>query len=174
MAVTVTWIEWNGSDTPGNNVGTAASNLNLGNTDARDLTPASYPIAAGSLSYHKNIKLNVSGSYTKISNGKVYKSAGDYVTEEVITFSGSKVWVAPATADTADPDIPTSLPGDNNVILSGGTTDGTLPRNGESESSPGYYSGSRSDLVNFQLETTSNTPAGAVNTKTISFTYDRQ
>jgi hypothetical protein len=173
MAVTITWIEWNSSDTPGNNVGTAASNLNLGNTDARDLTPASYPIAAGSLSYHKNIKINVSGSYTQISNGKLYKSAGAYVTEEIMTFSGSKAWVTPATDDTADPDIPTSLPSAN-VILSGGTTDGILPRNGESESSPGYYSGSRTDLVNFQLETGSSTPAGAVNTKTISFTYDRQ
>lgn len=173
MAVTITWIEWNGSDTPGNNNGTAASNLNLGNNDSRDLAPATYPIAAGSDSFHKNIKINISGSYTQISNGKLYKSAGDYVTNEIMTFSGSVAWVTPATDDTADPNIPTTLPS-NNVILSGGTTAGVLPRNGESESSPDYYSGSRTDLMRFQLETESDTPAGAVNTKTISFTYDRQ
>ena len=174
MAVTITWIEWNGADSPGNDVGTAASNLNLGNTDARDLTPASYPIAAGSDSFHKNIKINISGSYTQISNGKLYKSAGDYVTSEIMTFSGSVAWVTPATDDTADPNIPTTLPGSWNVVLSGGANGGTLPRATESESSPDYYSGSRTDLMRFQLETESDTPAGAVNTKTISFTYDRQ
>lgn len=172
MSVAITWIEFNGSDTPGNNVGTAASNLNLGDNDSRDLTPATHPVAAGSKSYHKNIKVNISGSYTQISNGKLYKSAGDYVQSEVITFSGSKAWSTPATDDTGDPDIPTTLP-DANVILNGNTTDGTLPRDTESESSPGYYSGSRSDLMNFQLETESDTPAGATATKTISFTYDR-
>lgn len=172
MAVTVTIVEWNGSDTPGTTNGDAATNLNLGATDAVDLTPASYPVKAGEYSYFKQIKANFSGSMTQISNLKVYKSAGTYVTEEGMDFSGSIVASAPSQSDQSWASIPTTLPGTANVCLNGLTT-GVLLQS-DQESSPGYTSGSRSDLVGFQLETGSNTPAGAVNTKTLSFVYDRQ
>jgi len=174
MAVTITWYEFTGANTPGNSVGALATNINFGNTDAADLTPASYPIAAGSNSYFKQLVVNVSGSYTKISNMKLYKSAGDYKTGETIQFSGSVDASTPAVADQSDALIETSLPGSNNVAPKGGTTAGSLPYNGETESSGGYYSGSRTTLMRFQELTTGSTPAGAVNEKTISFTYDRQ
>ena len=173
MAVTVTWIEFNASTGgPGTHVGTTATNVNFGNTDAVNLAVASYPIAAASNSFAKYLKINISGSYTSISNAKLYKSAGNYVTGESLLFSGSVAYAAPATTTTGDPAIPTSLPGSNNICLPDLTTD-TLPDESEVESSPGYYSGSRTSILRFQLQTTSSTPAGAVNQKTFSLTYDR-
>ena len=174
MAATVTWYEFNGANTPGNSVGSQATNINFGNSDVVNLTPASSPIQAGSNSYFKQIVANFSGSYTQISNLKLYKSAGDYVSGESLQFSGSVVVSAPATADQSDAAIPTSLPGSANVAPAGLTTAGVLPLAGESESSPGYYSGSRTSLTRFQLLTTGATPAGAVNQKTFTLSYDRQ
>ena len=177
---------------------TAATNINFGNTSARDLTPSSYPIAAGSNSYAKYFRLQFSGSFTQISNAKIWKSAGEYVgdgvgTEEVIWFSGNVNFATPSTTSVmsglADTEwtnyntgkrIPTSQPTPNNVVLfsgaseAAGSASATLPAKGELESSPGYYSGSRSATMVFQSRTTASAPAGAVNQKTISLTYDRQ
>ena len=174
MSVTISWVEYNTSETPGNNVGGAATNINFGSTDATDLTPASYPIAAASNSYFKQLQVNISGSYTKIDNMKLHKSAGDYVTGETLQFSGNIVASTPDATDQSDAVVPTSLPGTANVCPKGGTHAGSLPYNGESESSGGYYSGSRTSLLRFQSLTTGSTPAGATNTKTFTFTYDRQ
>lgn len=174
MAVTVTWYEFTGANTPGSSVGAQATNINFGNTDAVDLAPASYPIAAGSNSFFKQIVVNFSGSYTQIDNMKLYKSAGSYVTGETIQFSGNIGASAPTTTDQSDSAIPTSLPGVNNVCPRVGTHAASLPGAYETESSPGYYSGSRTSLMRFQALTTASTPAGAVNQKTFSFTYDRQ
>ena len=206
MAVTVTWVEWVSAETPGTEPHdtftfkvatdtpatiTSATNLNFGNVSSRDLTPSSYPIAAGSNSYSKFIKLNFSGSFTAISNGKLWKSAGAYVTDEYIWHSGSVEMATPAAATatifSGEPDvewtdygvgrrIPTSQPSNNNVILRyGGTSESTLPDGTlpDAASSPDYYSGSRSALMAFQLTSSASTPAGAVNQKTISLTYDR-
>jgi len=203
MAVTVYWVEYVGSESPGttqhdnydfdSHSVTSATNLNFGNTSARDLTPASYPIAADAESYSKYFVLQFSGSFTQISNAKLWKSAGNYVTGEYIWFSGNVDFVAPSTSAilSGEPDaewtdygtgrrIPTSQPSNNNVVLSsyatggGGSTSTTLPESFETVSSPGYYSGSRSAVLVFQLTTTASTPAGPVNQKTISLTYDRQ
>jgi len=177
MSVVVSWKEYNGSQTPGSSFGSTATNLNLGNTDAANLTPASYPIAAGSNSYAKYLRLRFSGSYTQISNLKLYKSAGNYVTGETMQFSGSvsKTAAAPDADDAGWPAIATSLPGSANIGIRGLTTH-TIPYSGQPTSSPGYYSGSikDTDTIGFQLKTTASTPAGAVNQKTISLTYDRQ
>ena len=183
MAVTVTWREYNGTQTPGSGGGmagsTLATNINFGNTDAANLTPASYPIAAGSNSYAKYLRMRFSGSYTQISNIKIHKSAGTYVTGETIQFSGSVVKTA-AAPDTnlawaLTKAIPTSLPPSANVGIRGLTTH-TIPYSGQPVSSPGYYSGSTqdTDTVGFQLSTTASTPAGVVAQKTITLTYDRQ
>ncbi len=193
MAVTVYWVEWITTETPGTTAHddfttphtvTAATNINFGNTSARDLTPSSFPIAAGSDSFTKYFALQFSGSFTQISNAKVWKSAGNYVTDEFIQFSGNVAFAAPVTTDASDPNIGTSQPGVNNVGLSfsdltGGSgvgapaTGRTLPEAGDTNSSPGYYSGSRSCLLRYQLVTSASSPAGPVNQKTISLTYDR-
>lgn len=193
MAVTVSWIEYVSGESPGTDQGTAASNINFGNTSAVDLTPSSYPIAAGSNSYSKYFRLLFSGSFTQISNAKLWKSAGTYVTDEYVWFSGNVDYATPSTSEilSGEPDaewtdygtgrrIPTSQPSNNNVVLSrhatgsGGSTNTTLPEGDETNSTPGYYSGSRSAILVFQLTTSASTPAGPVNQKTISLTYDRQ
>ena len=172
MALTVTWIEWHGSDTPGSTVGEATTNINLGDADTVDLTPASSPVKAGEYSYFKQGKFNFSGSMTQVDNVRVFKSAGTYKTEEVLEFSGGIAVGTPSTSNQSWAAIPTSLPGSANVILPN-TTDGVLQQ-ADQESSPGYTSGSRTGLVGLQLETTGNTETGATNQKTISVTYDTQ
>ena len=187
MAVTVKWVEYNGTVDDAGQGSALVSTINFGSTDSADLTPASYPIAAGSNSYIKYLKLQFSGSFTKIDNLKLWKSSGNYKTGETIKFSGSYTKSgAPVQTDIPDvggkavPNIPTSSPADANVAYTKwGTDDHTttaasLPTPSQSESSPGYYSGSRSSMMAFQLQTTSSTPAGAVNEKTISVTFDRQ
>lgn len=212
MSVTVYWVEYVGSETPGvtqhdnkdfdSHAVTSATTINFGNTSARDLTPASYPIAAGANSYAKYFKLQFSGAFTKISNAKIWKSAGDYygatgdttVKDEVIWFSGNVNMATPAVTEIipsitnstiwtnwkTGKEIPTSAPTINNVVLYDNATEAAgsrlayLPKAGETESSPGYYSGSRSATIVFQLHTSASMIAGPVAQKTISLSYDRQ
>jgi len=173
MAVTVTWVEFNGTDLEGGNGTAVATNLNLGSADSADVVPASNPIAAGSNSYVKYWRVQWSGSFTSISNAKLYKSAGAFVTGESYKFSGTYTKSgAPSQTGISVPNIPTSLPGSNNISLPN-TTDGTLWQ-ADYESTPDYASGARSSTMAFQLQTTSSIAAGPVNQKTISLTYDRQ
>ena len=172
MALTVTWVEWHGSDTPGSTNGEVATNINLGNVDTVNLVPATYPVQTGEYSYFKQGKFNFSGSMTQVNNVRVYKSAGVYKTEEVIEFSGGIAVSTPSISDQSWSAVPTSLPGSANVILPNLTTDILLQS--DHESTPGYTSGARTGLVGFQLETTGNTETGATNQKTISVVYDKQ
>ena len=172
MAMTVTFVEWHGSDTPGTTNGEATTNINLGDADTVDLTPASSPVKAGEYSYFKQGKFNFSGSMTQVDNVRVFKSAGVYKTEEVLEFSGGIAVSTPSTDSQSWAAIATSLPGSANVILPNLTTD--VLYQDDQESSPGYTSGSRTGLVGLQLETTASTETGATNAKTISVTYDVQ
>lgn len=172
MAMTVTWVEWHGSDTPGTTTGEGAANINLGDADTVDIIPADSPVKIGEYSYFKQGAFNWSGSMTQIDNVRVYKSAGAYKTEEVIEFSGGISVSTPDTTNQSWASIPVALPGSANMILPNLTTDILLQA--DYESTPGYVSGARSGLVGFQLETTSNTPTGATNQKTISVVYDKQ
>jgi len=164
MAVTVTWVEFNGTDPDSGNGTALATNLNFGSTDMANLAPASYPIAAGSNSFVKYWKAQWSGSFTSISNAKIYKSSGDYVAGETLKFSGSySKSGAPSSSALTVGDIPTSLPAENNVALPNLTSD-TLS---------GPASGARSSTMVFQLQISSAASAGPVNQKVISLTYDR-
>lgn len=172
MAITVTWVEYHGANTPGNSVGQAATNINLGNVDTINLVPASYPVKVGEYSFFKQGKFNFSGSMTQINNVRIYKSAGVYKTQEQIEFSGGIAWATPSAVSKGWSAIATSLPGSANVILPK-TTTGIL-KQADYESTPGYVSGARTGLVGFQLETTASTETGATNQKTISVVYDKQ
>ena len=88
MAVTVTFVEFNGATLEMSQGTAKASNINFGNTDAANLVPASYPIAAGSNSFAKFIQAQWSGSFTTITNAKFWMSAGALKTGETIMFSG--------------------------------------------------------------------------------------
>lgn len=177
MAVIVTWVEFNGAS-PGSGNGTAlATNINFGSTDSANIDTASHPIAAGSNSYAKFWKAQWSGSFTSISNAKLYKSDGDYVSGEVIKFSGNYTKVTPSNSPLPNvgtaqvPDIPETLPGSNNICLPDMTTD--ILYQADYESSPNYASGARSSMMAFQLQTESGIAAGPVNRKTFSLVYDR-
>lgn len=172
MAVTVTWVEFNGTDLDTGNGTALATNLNFGSDDSVDVAPASHPIAAGSNSYVKYWKAQWSGSFTSISNAKLHKSAGALKTGETLKFSGNyaKGATAPSPATLAIPDIPAALPAVN-VCLPNLTTD--VLYQAAYESTPDYASGARSSTMVFQLQTTSGIAAGAVNQKTLSLTYDR-
>jgi len=203
MAATIFWVEWITGETPGTTPHddssfktggdtpatiTAATNINFGSVSARDLTPGSNTITANTASFTKYFRAQFSGSYTTISNAKLWKSAGVYVTGEDIQFSGSLAYVAPTATDATDPSIETDATGtatsNNYVGLNAydpsdlAASSRSLPHANESSSSPGltgevdYYSGSRTSTMRFQTVTTSSTPAGAVNQKTISLQYD--
>jgi len=172
MAVIVTWVEFNGTDAASGNGTALATNLNFGSIDSADVVPASHPIAAGSNSYVKYWKAQWSGSFTSITNVKLYKSAGNFVSGESLKFSGNYTKSgSPTPTGISVPNILVSLPGSNNVCLPN-CTNGTLSQ-ADYESSPGYASGARSSTMVFQLQTTSGIEAGAVSQKTMSLTYDR-
>ena len=171
MALSLTWYEWHGSDTPGTAVGELAANLNFGSADTIDITPADSKILrTDGFSYFKQGMFNFSGSMTQVDNVRVHKSAGVYKTEETLEFSGGITVSVPDETDQTWETIGTSLPGSANVILPN-TTDGILLQ-ADSISSPGYTSGSRSGVVGFQLAVTANTETGAVNEKTVTITWD--
>jgi len=118
MATTFYWKELNG--TSGSQSESTAANLNFGNTDAVNLTPASYPIAAGSNSYAKYIMGYWEGDFTKINNVKFWKSGGDYVTGETISMSGAVPYQTPDTSDySSDGAVPISQPDGANVAIPG-------------------------------------------------------
>jgi len=180
MSVTVYWVEFNGLDHD-DSLGTAfAQSLNFGSIDLANLQAASYPIAAGSNSVAKYIKLHFSGSYTQISNAKLWKSNGAYKTGEVMKFSGNYIKgfdapsanTLPAVSGKSVPNILTSSPSSANICLPNLTTD--VLKQADYESSPGCASGAYSSMMVFQLQTTSAISSGPVNQKTISLIYDRQ
>src|SRR3990172_2152462 len=129
LSSSVTWVEWNGSQRPGNYNGTSISTLNFGNYDGPDINSSTYPVRIGFNSYTKYIKVQFSGSFSRIGNARIWKAAGDYNTGETIKFSGSVIMTVPSTTSLSALvlNVPTSLPIGANLILAGATTDGWLP-----------------------------------------------
>jgi len=152
MAATFQWSESNGA---GETVTDGISNANMGSTDAPNITPASYPVAAGSNSYEKWLRGKFSGSYTSISNLRFWKSAGAYVTGEAIKAAVNATYQTPVqtTSTIATADVPT---------VEGSALAPTAP--GASPSYSGY--------ITMQLQTTGSTPPGNVNSKTFTLKYD--
>jgi len=147
------------------------TNLNYGSADQANLTPADHPITAGENSYEKWVRCHFTGTFNKIDNIRIWKSAGDYVTGESIktnltTDAGSysaASYSQPTqnTSTVATNDMPTSEPSSANLGI-GGSLTGSL-------TSEGY-----SDYWVSQLQTTTSTPPGDVNTKTFTIKYDEQ
>ena len=157
MSATFEWSESNGaSETVTDNI----SNLNFGSNDSANITPATYPIVAGNNSYEKYIRAKFSGTFTEISNMKFWKSAGAYKTGEAIKAAANVAYSTPtsSTSSVATSNVPESEASALSIQSSGGTSTIT---------SPGY-----TKYICLQLQTTSSTPAGAVNTKTFTFQYD--
>lgn len=165
MALVVTFDEYN---TAGETLTADITDIAYGNSDAADLVPANNKIVAGENSFDKYNKADFTGmaseSLTEITDTKVWKSAGNYKTLEVITYVGDDggsaglAFVTPTETGTGDSDIPTSEPGGRNLSL-GNSTTGVLTEDGDS------------DYFRTQRQTDSTTEPGALNSLTISLSY---
>ncbi|MEK7499230.1 MAG: hypothetical protein AAB649_01335 [Patescibacteria group bacterium] len=152
MPATFSWSESNGA---GETVTDAISNVNFGNADSPNLTPASNPIAAGQNSFEKWVRGKFSGTFTSIANLRFWKSVGSYVTGESIKAAVNASYATPvtATSSVATAAVP--------------TTEGTALVPNAPVVNPDY-----SGYVTLQLQTTVSTPPGAVNQKTFTLKYD--
>lgn len=177
MATTFSWKELNGAS--GSQSENTATNMNLGNNDSVNLVPATYPIAANANSYAKYIMGYWEGDFTQISNVKFWKSAGAYVTGETISMSGAVLYATPDTADhSSDGIISPTQPDGANVPIPGDLHRGDDAWIGYdisgSIAGDGISTTGSTMPIRLQLQTTASTPAGAVNQKTFTMTYDRQ
>lgn len=87
MAATVVLSESNGA---GEVVTSNVSNINYGSSDTPNLNPASFPIALGapgrSFLKQERIEVTAMGGSASVSNLRIWKSSGAYVTgEEIFT-----------------------------------------------------------------------------------------
>jgi len=152
------------------------SNLNFGSDDSAEIVPASHPIVAmaDGHSYEKWLRLYVSalGDSSVVDNVKVWLSdlgggwqTGEGVSCNLVTTgysAASYPTAGPVNTDSADATeaMPESEPGSANVGISGSLT-------GQITSAPAY-----TDWIVLQMDVTASTPAGAVNTKVLTFQWD--
>lgn len=160
MVAVFGWEEANGA---GETVSTP-TNINFGSTDAKDLVALTYPITAGTNSFEKWIRAAFSGTFNIIDNIQFWKSAGAYVSEEGIDWSGATAlasYAQPTQTEStvATTVLPTADPDTANVWIAGSLS-GTLTSAGTS------------DYIVMQMQIGSGAAAGAVNTKTFTLQYD--
>ncbi|NCD07011.1 MAG: hypothetical protein EOL97_12910 [Spirochaetia bacterium] len=140
-----------------------ATNLNFGSINQANLNVSLYPVVAGTSSYEKWIKILFGGVFTSISNIKIYKTSGDYVTGETLKYSGGVTsWTMPTNnaSSVATTPIPTSEPVSSNVKV-GGVLGETIT-----------VSGTTTDFIVLQASFSNNTSAGMVNRKAITISWD--
>jgi len=161
MAITVSWYEWNGADDPEVDDGSVITEIVVGSVDDYDFEPADHKIQAGDNSYSKHIKVRWTGvGENTVDNAKLYKSAGDYKTDEVLKYNEDfdKGSTPPGTDDIGGAPIPVALPDAQNLHL---------PDSGDVLEGDGY-----SEQFALQAQTSAATEPGALNTKTLTLVYD--
>jgi len=157
------------SNTGGETITHNITNMNYGDDDSPNLTPATYPIKAGENSFEKWLRLHVTamGDSNAIDNIQIWKSAGAYVTGEGIQTNlktsayTAETYAAPSKTTYTDQVMPTADPAAANLGIAGSLS-GQI-------TAIGY-----SDYWRSQLQTTVSTPAGDVNQKTFTIQYDEQ
>lgn len=159
MASTLSYIEYLNSSTA-----TATPTvLNLGSTVASNLDTTTYPCSVGNYSMSKIFKLSFGGTFTSITDVKIYKSAGTYVTGEVLNYGTSSTFHVPTGGSYADSVatavIPTTLPSTANVTV-GGTITYTITTTENT-----------TDYIFLQSSVTTQATAQTVNTKTLTVTW---
>ena len=159
MASSVTFVEYLGSTTS-----TATSTqLDLVSTMGANASRSTYPVSVGNYSYSKAFKLSFGGTFTSITNIKLYKSDGAYVTGEVVNYGCSTSFSVPTGGSYQDSNastaIPTSAPSTTNVTV-GGTTTYTIT---DTENT--------TDYIYLQSSVTIQSVSGTVNSKTLTFTW---
>lgn len=167
--MTAATVEISESNGAGETVTDGVSTLNMGDSDAANLTAANFPVTAGNNSYEKWARFHVSamGSATKVDNIRVYApgatfpiSVGTYVkTSCKIAGYSNPTYATPVktTSTPADTNMVTSVPASANLGI-GGSLAGSI-------TSPGY-----SDYAVFQTQTNASDTAGG--SITIRFRYD--
>jgi len=152
MSATFRWSE---SNTVSETVTDTLSNVNFGNADSPNLTPASNPIAAGQNSFEKWVRGKFSGAFTSIANLRFWKSAGSYVTGESIKAAVNATFGTPVSTTSAVATVAVPV------------TEGTALVPTAPVTNPDY-----SGYITMQLQTTVSTPPGAVNQKMMTLKYD--
>lgn len=164
MAATVVLAESNGvSETVTDNI----SNINFGVVDEPNTDYQNHPIPIPGNSMEKYIRVHATGTFNKIDNIQIWKSAGTLLTGEDMqtnlkTSAYTPVTYAqPSTAPYTDQAMPTSDPGAANLGIDGSLT-GALTE-------AGY-----SDYWKIQLKFASNREPGDSNTFTFTVQWDEQ
>jgi hypothetical protein len=160
MSAVITFSESNGA---GESVTDSLTNLNFGSTDAPNLNTSSYPIVIGENSYEKYFRVKVGGSFTELSNMKIWKSAGTLLTGEVINAITNQAFATPVvtTSIVAVSAIPTSV----GSALDIESTEGTATK---------FTTAGYSKYIVAQTTSTISTPTGAGNQKTLTVQWDEQ
>lgn len=163
------------NDDTGESITHNITDLDCGSADEADMDPTANPVTVTEFAFFKLVRIHCTaiGGSNSVGNFKVWKSAGDYVTDEGIqcnlhvtqgTYDATKITAWPgapnATEYTAYA-MPTSEPATSNLGV-GGTLAATLV-------AAGY-----SDYFKFQRQSGASTPPGDANSLTISFKYDEQ
>ena len=156
---TVTFVEYLGSETS-----TATpTQLDMVSTIAANSDRSTYPISVGNYSYSKVFRLKFDGTFTNISQIKIYKESGDYLTGEVVNYGSSSTYHVATGGDHADSvaitALPTSLPSTANITI-GGSLAGSLTA-----------SGTYSDYIYLQSSVTIQAIAATSNEKTLVATW---
>ena len=164
MAATVEIDEANGAgETLSHNI----ANSNWGNTDAKELVAADYPIIPGENAYEKWQKIHVSamGGSSKIDNLKVWRtttlggSAVHLTNARETSYGGAPIYATPVKTDSsiATQTMPTAEPTGANIGI-GGSLTGALTAAGSS------------DYLVHQIQTDAADVAGA--STTMHYQYD--
>ncbi len=142
----------------------SVGNINMGNSDTKELDPATFPITAGNNSFELYFVGSWSGAFTKVDNVQFWQSAGSLGTGEVIKWTGSiTIFGQPVVtlSGSAVGSVPTADPGTANITL-GSILAGSLVAIG------------RSDWIVLQYQTESSASPGPTNQKTFTLQWDEQ
>lgn len=145
------------SNTSGETVTDNISNINFGDTDAANITVASFPIRAGNNSYRKYIRGKFSGTFNQISAMKFWRSDGQALPTGIDIKAGANPsYATPVTTASGDSTVP--------------TTEGTsLSITPSTITVAGY-----SSYIRLQMQTTTSASPGDTITFTFRFQYDEQ
>lgn len=162
------------NDDSGESITHNVGDLDCGSIDAANLDPTANPVTVTEFAFFKLVRIHCTAinDSNQIDNFRVWKSAGDYVTDEGIqcnlhetqgSYDTYKITAWPGAPDANEYTayaMPTSEPTANLGI--GGSLTGAL-------TAAGY-----SDYFKFQRQSGASTPPGDANSLTISFKYDEQ
>lgn len=163
MAATFTWqgCDETGGDTVTPtpfDIGASGSSINMSQSRTWATSVASSPIPAGQCSIERYIRAKFTGSFSSISDVKIWRSDANTLTTGVSLKAGGLAdtlgvaWAVPSTTDNADAAIPTSEPGALNC---------TVDSSGATRYAPALVAADPR-WIRLQVETTGSTPAGNI------------